>query len=197
MTVLSDKTIDARVRGQGDRPKIVIEPYDPRALQPSSLDLRLDSIFLEVEQNWANMAVPIDVRCEDHLLELRRVGPSLYPYVLQSGQFVLGATVEVIGMPDDLVARVEGKSSLGRLGLLVHATAGFIDPGFYGHITLELYNLMPRPILLYPGMPIAQIAFMALDEPCRHAYGNDALGSKYQGSLERGPVASRYWQNFR
>src|SRR5436305_373554 len=116
------------------------------------------------------------------------------PFVLHPGEFVLGSTLERIRLPDDLVARLEGKSSLGRLGLLIHSTAGFIDPGWDGHVTLELSNVANLPITIYPGMKIGQISFMQLTEPAATPYGSEAIGSKYKG--QRGPTASRYWQNF-
>src|SRR5689334_300909 len=116
------------------------------------------------------------------------------PFVLHPGEFVLGQTLERIRLPDDLVARLEGKSSLGRLGLLIHSTAGFIDPGWDGHVTLELSNVANLPITIYPGMKIGQISFMQLTEPAATPYGSASIGSKYKG--QRGPTASRYWQNF-
>jgi dCTP deaminase len=116
------------------------------------------------------------------------------PFILHPGEFVLGSTRERVTLPDDLVARLEGKSSLGRLGLLIHSTAGFIDPGFDGHVTLELSNVANLPITIYDGMKIGQISFMRMTEPARAPYGSDTTGSKYQG--QRGPTPSRYWQNF-
>ena len=115
--------------------------------------------------------------------------------MLHPGEFVLGSTLERIGVPDDLVGRVEGKSSLGRLGLLIHSTAGFIDAGFDGHITLELANVASLPITLYPGMKIGQVSFMQMTTPADRPYGSGASGSKYQG--QRGPTPSRYFENFR
>ena len=116
------------------------------------------------------------------------------PFILHPGEFVLGSTLERVTLPDDLVARLEGKSSLGRLGLLIHSTAGFIDPGWDGHVTLELSNVANLPITIYPGMKIGQISFMQMTEPAATPYGSEAIGSKYMG--QRGPTASRYWQNF-
>jgi len=116
------------------------------------------------------------------------------PFILHPGEFVLGSTLERVTLPDDLVARLEGKSSLGRLGLLIHSTAGFIDPGWDGHVTLELSNVANLPITIYHGMKIGQISFMQLSEPTSTPYGSASLGSKYQG--QRGPTPSRYWQNF-
>ncbi len=116
------------------------------------------------------------------------------PFILHPGEFVLGSTLERVTLPDDLVARLEGKSSLGRLGLLIHSTAGFIDPGWDGHVTLELSNVANLPITIYHGMKIGQVSFMQLSEPAASPYGSTTLGSKYQG--QRGPTPSRYWQNF-
>jgi dCTP deaminase len=115
-------------------------------------------------------------------------------FILHPGEFVLGSTYEKIGVPDDLVARIEGKSSLGRLGLLIHSTAGFVDAGFSGHITLELSNVANLPITLYPGMKIGQVSFLRMTTPADAPYGSSAVGSKYQG--QRGPTPSRYWENF-
>ena len=117
------------------------------------------------------------------------------PFILHPGEFVLGTTLERLTLPDDIVARIEGKSSLGRLGLLIHATAGFVDPGWSnGQITLELSNVAPLPIRLWPGMKIAQLSFMRMDAPAERPYGHPELGSKYQG--QKGPTPSRYWRNF-
>jgi len=136
----------------------------------------------------------IDVREEqEDLTELVEVEDDS-PFVLHPGEFVLGSTLERVTLPDDLVARLEGKSSLGRLGLLIHSTAGFIDPGWDGHVTLELANVANLPITVYPEMKIGQLSFVQLTEPAEHPYGSDGLGSKYQG--QRGPTPSKYWQNF-
>jgi dCTP deaminase len=184
--VLSDRTI-ARLLGEG---QIEIDPYDPSLLQPSSVDVRVDRYF-RVFRN--NLYPFIDVKAEqDGLTELVEIGEE--PFVLHPGEFVLGSTLERVRLPDDLVARLEGKSSLGRLGLLIHSTAGFIDPGWDGNVTLELSNVANLPITIYHGMKIGQISFMQLSEPAEHPYGGSGLGSKYQG--QRGPTPSRYWQNF-
>ena len=184
--VLSDRTI-RRLLHEG---RIGIEPYDESLLQPSSVDVRVDRYF----RVFHNARYPfIDVRePQEDLTELVEVDSE--PFILHPGEFVLGSTLERIRLPDDLVARLEGKSSLGRLGLLTHSTAGFIDPGFSGHVTLELANVANLPITIYPGMKIGQLSFMQLTEPTATPYGSAALGSKYQG--QRGPTPSRYWQNF-
>jgi dCTP deaminase len=122
------------------------------------------------------------------------VDADVEPFILHPGEFVLGSTLERLTLPDDLVARLEGKSSLGRLGLLIHSTAGFIDPGFDGHVTLELSNVANLPITIYPAMKIGQLSFVQMSEPAETPYGSGSLGSKYQG--QRGPTPSRYWQNF-
>jgi dCTP deaminase len=184
--VLSDRTI-ARLLEEG---RIEIDPYDKALLQPSSVDVRVDRYF-RVFRN--NLYPYIDVKLEQEALtELVEVDEE--PFVLHPGEFVLGSTLERVRLPDDLVARLEGKSSLGRLGLLIHSTAGFIDPGFDGHVTLELSNVANLPITIYPEMKIGQLSFMQLSEPAASPYGTGALGSKYQG--QRGPTPSRYWQNF-
>jgi dCTP deaminase len=184
--VLSDRTI-TRLLGEG---RIEIDPYDEALLQPSSVDVRVDRYF-RVFRN--NLYPYIDVKVEQEALtELVEI--STEPFVLHPGEFVLGSTLERIKLPDDLVARLEGKSSLGRLGLLIHSTAGFIDPGWDGHVTLELSNVANLPITIYPEMKIGQVSFMQLSEPAAAPYGAAKLGSKYQG--QRGPTPSRYWQNF-
>jgi dCTP deaminase len=184
--VLSDRTI-TRLLEQG---RIEIDPYDPALLQPSSVDVRVDNSF-RVFRN--NRAPYIDVKKEHDLTELVEIGDD-EPFILHPGEFVLGSTLERVALPDDLVARLEGKSSLGRLGLLIHSTAGFIDPGWDGHVTLELSNVANLPITIYAGMKIGQLSFVQMAEPTDHPYGTSGLGSKYQG--QRGPTPSRYWKNF-
>jgi dCTP deaminase len=185
--VLSDRTI-ARLLAEG---RIQIEPYDDSLLQPSSVDVRVDKYFRVFHNNRYPY---IDVREEqEDLTELVEVEDET-PFVLHPGEFVLGSTLERVRLPDDLVARLEGKSSLGRLGLLIHSTAGFIDPGWDGHVTLELSNVANLPITIYPGMKIGQVSFMQMTEAATTPYGSQAIGSKYKG--QRGPTASRYWQNF-
>ena len=171
--------------------RIGIEPYEPSFVQPSSVDLRVDSGF-RVFQNHRHPA--IDPRSpQEDLTRLVEVGDE--PFMLHPGEFVLGATLETVKLGVDVVARLEGKSSLGRLGLLIHSTAGFIDPGFEGAITLELSNVATLPIAIYPGMKIGQVSFMQMTTPADNPYGKGATGSKYQGQL--GPTPSRYFENFR
>jgi dCTP deaminase len=185
--VLSDRTI-RRLLEEG---RIGIDPYAEELLQPSSVDVRVDRLF----RVFRNSRYPfIDVKREmEDLTELVEVDGG-EPFILHPGEFVLGSTLERITLPDDLVARLEGKSSLGRLGLLIHSTAGFIDPGWDGHVTLELSNVANLPITIYYGMKIGQLSFVQLTEPAEHPYGTGALGSKYQG--QAGPTPSRYWKNF-
>jgi dCTP deaminase len=185
--VLSDRTIESLL----DEGRITIDPYDRSLLQPSSVDVRVDRYF----RVFHNARYPyIDVKQpQEELTEQVEISDD-QPFILHPGEFVLGSTLERVGLPDDLVARLEGKSSLGRLGLLIHSTAGFIDPGWDGHVTLELSNVANLPITIYYGMKIGQISFMQLSEPTSRPYGTSSLGSKYQG--QRGPTPSRYWQNF-
>jgi dCTP deaminase len=186
--VLSDKTI----REELDAKRIVIDPLDDGCIQPSSVDLHVDRFFRLFRNH--SMRV-IDVREDlEELTELVEV-PSGEALILHPGEFVLGSTMERVGLPDDLVARLEGKSSLGRLGLLIHSTAGFVDAGWDGHLTLELSNVANLPITVYPGMKIGQISFLRMSTPAEHPYGSAGLGSKYQG--QRGPTPSRYFENFR
>ena len=185
--VLSDRTIRRLI----DEGRIGIEPFDEELVQPSSVDVRVDRFF----RDFRNSLYPfIDVKEEmEDLTELVETEDS-EPFILHPGEFVLGSTLERITLPDDLVARLEGKSSLGRLGLLIHSTAGFIDPGWDGHVTLELSNVANLPITIYVGMKIGQLSFVQLSEPAENPYGAAALGSKYQG--QAGPTPSRYWKNF-
>jgi len=185
--VLSDRTI----RRQLSEGRIEIDPYDDSLLQPSSLDVRVDRFF----RVFRNSRYPfIDVKEEmEDLTELVEIGEA-EPFILHPGEFVLGSTLERVKLPDDLVARLEGKSSLGRLGLLIHSTAGFIDPGWDGHVTLELSNVANLPITIYYAMKIGQLSFVQLTEPAETPYGATGLGSKYQG--QAGPTPSRYWKNF-
>ena len=184
--VLSDRTIE-RLLAEG---RIEIDPYDPGLLQPSSVDVRVDRYF----RVFRNSRYPfIDVKQEqEDLTELVKVDGD--PFILHPGEFVLGSTLERIKLPDDVVARLDGKSSLGRVGLLIHSTAGFIDPGWDGNVTLELSNVANLPITIYPEMKIGQLSFVQMSEPAETPYGSGGLGSKYQG--QRGPTPSRYWQNF-
>ncbi len=187
MSVLSDNTIkEALASG-----RLTIDPLDQSAIQPASVDLRLDAEF----RTFRVTSRPfVDVReSVDDLTEIVTVGHA-QPFVIQPGAFCLGSTVETITLPDDIVARVDGKSSLGRLGLLVHATAGYVDPGWTGRLTLELSNQSQMPIALYYGMRIAQISFYALSTPVDRPYGSPGLGSKYQG--QTGPTPSRIFREF-
>jgi dCTP deaminase len=186
--VLSDRTI-RRLLDQG---QIEIDPYDASLLQPSSVDVRVDRFF----RVFHNARYPyIDVKQpQEDLTELVEMEDGA-PFILHPGEFALASTLERIRLPDDLVARLEGKSSLGRLGLLIHSTAGFIDPGWDGHVTLELSNVANLPITIYPEMKIGQLSFVQLSEPAETPYGSGELGSKYQG--QQGPTPSRYYENFR
>ncbi|HEY1566771.1 MAG TPA: dCTP deaminase [Solirubrobacteraceae bacterium] len=182
-SVLSDGTITRMVQ-EG---RIRIDPWDPRLVQPASVDLRLGDSF-RVFHN--HLATAIDLRRPpDRLTEEVVVGEGK-TFVIHPGEFCLGRTLEWVELPDDIVARIEGKSSLGRLGLIVHATAGFCDPGWKGSLTLELNNLTRVPIILHPGLEIAQLSFMMLDRPALRPYGSPDLGSHYQG--QRAATASRY-----
>lgn len=185
--LLSDRDIRAELASG----RVVLAPYDETMVQPSSVDVRLDRFF----RLFDNHKYPVIDPAEDQpeLTRLVEVGPD-EPFVLHPGEFVLGSTFEVTTLPDDVAARLEGKSSLGRLGLLTHSTAGFIDPGFSGHVTLELSNVATLPIKLWPGMKIGQLCFFRLSSPAEHPYGSERYGSRYQG--QRGPTASRSFQNF-
>jgi dCTP deaminase len=183
---------DVSIRKEIAAGRIVVDPLGDGCIQPSSVDVRIDRYF-RVFLNHTQRV--IDVKDDqENLTQLIEVGED-DAFVLHPGEFVLGATLERIEVPSDLVARIDGKSSLGRLGLLTHATAGFVDAGFQGHITLELSNVATLPITLYPGMKVAQISFMQMTTPAEHPYGAGASGSKYQG--QRGPTPSRYFENFR
>lgn len=185
--LLSDRDIHAQV----DAGRVALEPWDPQMVQPSSVDFRLDRYFrLFDNHKYAVIDPSLD---QPDLTRLVQVEPD-ETFVLHPGEFVLGSTYETITLPDDVAARVEGKSSLGRLGLLTHATAGFVDPGFTGHVTLELSNVATLPIVLHPGMKIGQLCFFQLSSPSEHPYGSSAKGSHYQG--QRGPTASRSFTNF-
>ncbi len=180
--VLSDRDIRAAIEAG----RIGIEPFDPRCLQPASVDVRLDDqfrVFRSTRHAYIDLAKDLD-----DITELVRVTDG--PFILHPGEFVLGSTLERIRLADDIVSRVEGKSSLGRLGLLIHSTAGFIDPAWDGHITLELSNVNTIPITLYPRMRIGQLSFFELSSPAERPYGSPDLGSSYQG--QSGPTPSRY-----
>jgi dCTP deaminase len=185
--VLSDKTIRAEI----DSGRIVIDPYDESLVQPSSVDVRVDNRFrvfnnsrypyIDVRQPMEDLTEPVEIEGDE-------------PFILHPGEFVLGQTLERVTLPNDLVARLEGKSSLGRLGLLIHSTAGFVDSGFSGNLTLELSNVANLPITIYQGMPIGQMSFMRMDGPVDRPYGSEETGSKYQGQAE--PTPSRFYLNF-
>ena len=176
--ILSDKDVKAQI----DAGRIVIEPFDATCIQPSSVDVKISNLFRVFRNHTAGV---IDVKKDmTDLTELVEI-PLDGVFMLHPGEFVLGSTLERVGVPDDLVARVEGKSSLGRLGLLIHSTAGFIDAGFDGHVTLELANVANLPITLYPGMKIGQVSFMKMTSPAENPYEG-----------QRGPTPSRYFENF-
>jgi dCTP deaminase len=185
--ILSDRTI----RDELAAGRIVIDPLDESCIQPASVDLRLDRLF----RVFLNHTMPvIDVKTDlSDLTRLVEIDEG-HAFILHPGEFVLGSTAEQVTLPDDIVARIEGKSSLGRLGLLIHSTAGFIDAGFSGHLTLELSNVANLPITLYPGMKIGQVSFLRMTTPADVPYGSARAGSKYQG--QRGPTPSRYWENY-
>ena len=185
--LLSDRDIKAEL----DTERVRIDPYDPGMIQPSSIDVRLDKYF----RLFDNHKYPVIDPAKDQPELTRLVEVDAEDgFVLHPGEFVLGSTLETVSLPDDLAARVEGKSSLGRLGLLTHATAGFVDPGFSGHVTLELSNVATLPIILWPGMKIGQLCFFRLSSPAENPYGSAKYGSHYQG--QRGPTASRSFANF-
>jgi len=182
---------DRDIRAELDSGRILLEPYEPAMIQPSSIDVRLDRYF----RLFDNHKYPVIDPAADQpdLTRLVEVEGD-EPFVLHPGEFVLGSTFESVTLPDDVAARLEGKSSLGRLGLLTHSTAGFVDPGFTGHVTLELSNVATLPIILWPGMKIGQMCFFRLSSPSEHPYGSGAVGSRYQG--QRGPTASRSYLSF-
>ncbi len=185
--LLSDRDLKAEI----DAGRVGVEPYAESMIQPSSIDVRLDRWFRVFE----NHRYPhIDPSTEQPDLT-RLIEPEAdEPFILHPGEFVLGSTFEVVSLPDDIAGRLEGKSSLGRLGLLTHSTAGFIDPGFSGHVTLELSNVANLPIMLFPGMKIGQLCLFRLSSPAEHPYGSEKYGSRYQG--QRGPTPSRSFANF-
>jgi len=186
--ILSDRTI----KEQLEAGRIVIDPLGEGCIQPSSVDLHIDRLF-RVFRNHTMGHIDVKEDLED-LTELVEIGEEDV-FILHPGEFVLGSTLERVAIPDDLVARLEGKSSLGRLGLLIHSTAGFVDAGWDGHLTLELSNVANLPITLYPGMKIGQISFLQMTTAAEQPYGSGSLGSKYKG--QRGPTPSRYFENFR
>lgn len=184
--ILSDRSLREALQSG----RIGVEPLGENAVQPSSIDLRLAPQF-RVFLNHTRAVIDVKEDLSD-LTEMVEVGSE--PFILHPGEFVLGSTAEVLSLPNDLVARIEGKSSLGRLGLLIHSTAGFIDAGWTGQITLELSNVANLPITLYAGMKIGQVSFMQMTTPADNPYGSSEIESKYQG--QKGPVASKYFENF-
>jgi dCTP deaminase len=194
VVILSDRSLLEQLAAG----RIIVDPLDESLVQPSSIDVRISNLFrvfrnhtrgvIDVKEDLRNLTELIEIPADEN-------GVGDEAFMLHPGEFVLGSTYERIAVPDDLVGRVEGKSSLGRLGLLIHSTAGFIDAGFDGHITLELANVASLPITLYPGMKIGQVSFMQMTTSAESPYGAGAHGSKYQG--QRGPTPSRYFENFR
>ncbi|MFG1696805.1 dCTP deaminase [Nonomuraea sp. NPDC049309] len=185
--LLSDRDILAEIEAG----RLSLDPFDREMLQPSSIDVRLDRFF-RVFENHRYPHIDPSVEQPDLTRLVEPKGDE--PFILHPGEFVLASTYEVVTLPDDLASRLEGKSSLGRLGLLTHSTAGFIDPGFSGHVTLELSNVATLPIKLWPGMKIGQLCVFRLSSPAEYPYGSSKYGSRYQG--QRGPTPSRSFQNF-
>jgi dCTP deaminase len=186
--ILSDRTIKEEI----ERRRLIIDPLDPACIQPASVDVRLDRKLLICKPERQKPYIDVRQKLDD-LNELVELDDE-QPFLLEAGGFVLVSTLEFIGLPDDIVARLEGKSSLARIGLLVHSTAGYVDPGWRGHLTLHISNLAKFPVTLYYGMKIGQISFMRLTSPVENPYGSAKLGSKYQG--QTGPTSSRYHRNF-
>jgi len=185
--LLSDRDLKAELAAG----RFGLDPFDETLVQPSSVDVRLDRMFRVFENHRYPHIDPAEDQEElTRLVETK--GDE--PFILHPGEFVLGSTYEVISLADDLAARLEGKSSLGRLGLLTHSTAGFIDPGFSGHVTLELSNVATLPIKLWPGMKIGQLCLFRCSSPAEHPYGSDVYGSRYQN--QRGPTPSKSYLNF-
>ncbi|CAB4790001.1 unannotated protein [freshwater metagenome] len=185
--LLSDRDIAKEIQAG----RVKVEPFEQAMIQPSSVDVRLDRFFRVFENHKYSVIDPSIEQGE--LTREVAVAPDEF-FILHPGEFVLASTYEVISLPDDIAGRLEGKSSLGRLGLLTHSTAGFIDPGFSGHITLELSNVANLPVKLFPGMKIGQLCLIKLSSPAEHPYGSALYGSRYQG--QRGPTQSRSWMNF-
>ncbi|HEY5515819.1 MAG TPA: dCTP deaminase [Pengzhenrongella sp.] len=182
---------DRDIRAELDSGRVVLDPNESTMIQPSSIDVRLDRYFrLFDNHKYAVIDPSLDQPDLTRLVKVERGEP----LILHPGEFILGSTYEAVTLPDDIAARLEGKSSLGRLGLLTHSTAGFIDPGFTGHVTLELSNVATLPIALWPGMKVGQLCFFRLSSAAEFPYGSTQSGSRYQG--QRGPTASRSWQNF-
>ena len=185
--LLSDRDIKAEITAG----RVKVEPFEAAMIQPSSVDVRLDRFF-RVFENHKYSVIDPSIEQSELTREVEVAGDE--EFILHPGEFVLASTYEVITLPDDIAGRLEGKSSLGRLGLLTHSTAGFIDPGFSGHITLELSNVANLPVKLFPGMKIGQLCLIKLSSPAENPYGSAVYGSRYQG--QRGPTASKSWLNF-
>lgn len=188
LMILSDRDIKKSLKDG----RIVIDPLFPKAIQPASVDLHLGADFLffrTSEHVCIDPMKPIDEMMEATTIDAKK------QFIIHPGEFALGMTYEVVGVSDDIVGRLEGKSSLGRIGLIIHATAGYLDPGNKLKMTLELSNISPVPIKLYYKMPIAQMSFTPLSSPAEHPYGKTRLGSKYYGAMK--PQASQYWKNFK
>ena len=185
--LISDRDIRAEIAAG----RVKVEPFTEAMVQPSSVDVRLDRFFRVFENHKYEVIDPSKEQPE--LTREVAVAPNEF-FILHPGEFVLASTYEVITLPDDIAGRLEGKSSLGRLGLLTHSTAGFIDPGFSGHITLELSNVANLPVKLFPGMKIGQLCLIKLSSAAEHPYGSALYGSRYQG--QRGPTPSKSWLNF-
>ena len=185
--LLSDRDIRSEIQSG----RVALEPFDEAMIQPSSVDVRLDKFFRVFENHKYSV---IDPSIEQAELTREVIAEDDEAFILHPGEFVLASTYEIITLPDDIAGRLEGKSSLGRLGLLTHSTAGFIDPGFSGHITLELSNVANLPVKLYPGMKIGQLCLIKLSSPAEHPYGSAIYASRYQG--QRGPTPSRSFMNF-
>ena len=182
---------DGDIRAELDSGRVAVEPFSEAMIQPSSIDVRLDRWFRVFENHKYSV---IDPRMEQPELTRLLEPEGDEGFILHPGEFVLGSTYEIVTLPDDIAGRLEGKSSLGRLGLLTHSTAGFIDPGFSGHVTLELSNVANLPIVLYPGMKIGQLCLFRLSSQAEHPYGSEKYGSRYQG--QRGPTPSKSYANF-
>ncbi len=187
--ILSDRTIRQEIADG----RLIIDPLEPGNVQPASVDVRLDKKILVCRTERSSPYIDLRQRLDDvnEMVELDEE----QPFLMEAGGFVLVSTLESIGLPDDIVARLEGKSSLARIGLLVHSTAGYVDPGWWGNLTLHISNLARFPITLYYGMKIGQISFMRLTTAVDHPYGSEKLGSKYQG--QTGPTGTRYHRNFK
>ena len=185
--LLSDRDIRSEIQSG----RVAVEPFDEAMIQPSSVDVRLDKFFRVFENHKYSVIDPLIEQAE---LTREVIAEDDEAFILHPGEFVLASTYEIITLPDDIAGRLEGKSSLGRLGLLTHSTAGFIDPGFSGHITLELSNVANLPVKLYPGMKIGQLCLIKLSSPAEHPYGSAIYASRYQG--QRGPTPSRSFMSF-